>query len=209
MAELAARTDLSVPTIKYYLREGLLHPGQAVGATRSSYDDSHVRRLRLIRALTDVAHLRLDTARAVLAEVDNAANWHDAVGSAHRRLVAPVEQPPSDDSLARVQALLDRNGWTLLPDNPLRENLARALDALSELGQLVDDELLDTYAAAMKSVARVEIRGIAQEDPETAAQHAVIGTLLLEPVLLSIRRIAQQNTARALMDGRAARTARG
>ncbi|MCE5290009.1 MAG: MerR family transcriptional regulator, partial [Nocardiaceae bacterium] len=58
MAELAARSGLSVATIKYYLREGLLHPGEAVGQTRTRYDDSHVRRLRLIRALTDVANLR-------------------------------------------------------------------------------------------------------------------------------------------------------
>ncbi|MDT4938997.1 MAG: hypothetical protein QOG80_2668, partial [Pseudonocardiales bacterium] len=34
------------------------------------------------------------------------------------------------------------------------------------------------------------------EDRETAVEHAVIGTLLLEPVLLTIRRIAQQNVSR-------------
>ena len=55
MAELATRSGLSVPTIKYYLREGLLPAGVATGATRAVYDETHVHRLRLIRALTDVA----------------------------------------------------------------------------------------------------------------------------------------------------------
>ena len=53
MSELSSRSGLPVPTIKYYLREQLLHAGEAVGATRARYDDSHVRRLRLVRALTE------------------------------------------------------------------------------------------------------------------------------------------------------------
>jgi DNA-binding transcriptional MerR regulator len=68
MAELAARSGLSVATIKFYLREGLLPPGEATGATRSRYDESHVRRLRLIRALTEVAGLRLELADLLVRE---------------------------------------------------------------------------------------------------------------------------------------------
>ena len=63
MSELSSRSGLPVPTIKYYLRERLLQPGEAVGATRARYDDSHVRRLRLVRALTEVAGMRLDDVR--------------------------------------------------------------------------------------------------------------------------------------------------
>ena len=71
MSELSSRSGLPVPTIKYYLRERLLHPGEAVGATRARYDDSHVRRLRLVRALIDVAGMRLDDVRRVLTAIDD------------------------------------------------------------------------------------------------------------------------------------------
>ncbi|MDP3890043.1 MerR family transcriptional regulator, partial [Nocardioides sp.] len=71
MSELSRRSGVSVPTIKYYLREGLLPPGEATGATRAVYDATHVRRLRLIRALVDVAGMRLDRVREVLAAVDD------------------------------------------------------------------------------------------------------------------------------------------
>jgi DNA-binding transcriptional MerR regulator len=195
MAELSSRTALTVPTIKFYLREGLLHAGEAVGATRATYDESHVRRLRLIRALTDVAHLRLETVRSVLHGVDTAETWHDAVGSAHTRL-SSVATDPSAGSLGRVDDLLKRNGWELSSASPHRAVLAHALDTMGDLDHTVADDLLDAYADAMHDVADAEIANMS-EDREAAAEHAVIGTLLLEPVLLTIRRIAQENASRA------------
>ena len=52
ISALATAADVPLATVKFYLREGLLHPGAATSATQASYDESHVRRIRLIRALT-------------------------------------------------------------------------------------------------------------------------------------------------------------
>lgn len=200
MAELATRSGLSVPTIKYYLREGLLPSGAATGATRASYDEKHVRRLRLIRALTDVAGLRLETVRQVLEGIDGAGSWHDAVGSAHTRLGSPVTEtaPPSDVSTARVEDLLQRQGWELGEDHPQAAVLARTLDALDELEHPVGDDLLDLYAAALRPVAEYEVTSVHSGDVEASIEAAVIGTLVQEPLLLAIRRIAQENVSRNL-----------
>ena len=43
ISALASTTGLSVATVKFYLREGLLHPGVATSATQASYDDTHHR----------------------------------------------------------------------------------------------------------------------------------------------------------------------
>ena len=200
MAELARQSGLSVPTIKFYLREGLLPAGLATGATRASYDESHVRRLRLIRALTDVAGLRLDTVRQVIEGIDGAGSWHDAVGSAHTRLgnVGDDSTPPSEASLDRVDALLERQGWELGPDHPQAAVLARTLDALEGLDHPVGDELLDLYAAAMRPVAEHEVGAVRTDDLEASIEAAVIGTLVQEPLLLAVRRIAQENASREL-----------
>jgi DNA-binding transcriptional MerR regulator len=208
MAELAARSELSVATIKYYLREDLLHKGEASGATRTRYDDSHVRRLRLIRALTDVAGLRLETVRQVLDDIAAADSWHEAVGSAHVRLAMTDAPPASDASRQRVDELLDRQGWSLSPDSPQRELLARSLDALAGLDRPVSDELLDLYAEAMQPVAAHEVAAVRSPDREASAEAAVVGTLLQEPVLLAVRRIAQENASREL-DGRRSKRAGG
>ena len=42
IAELSSRSGTSIPSIKFYLREGLLPSGEATGATRARYDESHV-----------------------------------------------------------------------------------------------------------------------------------------------------------------------
>lgn len=202
MAELSARSGISIATIKYYLREGLVPPGQATGATRTRYDDSHVRRLRLIRALTDVAGLRLDTVRQVLEGIDTAPSWHEAVGSAHTRLDAPDDaERPSERALARVERMLARQQWELAPGHPQAMRLARALDVLDSLGHPVSDTLLDLYAASMRPVAAHEVVAVlelAEVDVEASVEAAVVGTLLQEPLLLAIRRIAQENLSRRL-----------
>ena len=200
MAELSARSGLSVPTIKYYLREGLLHPGEATGATRTRYDESHVRRLRLVRALTEVAGLRLDTVREVLAGIERAESWHEAVGSAHTRLAEVDAGHASEAARARVDAFLERQGWELGAGSPQREVLARALDALEAVGHPVSDTLLNRYADAMRPVAAHEVASIRTSDREASAEAAVVGTLLQEPVLLAVRRIAQENASRAFED---------
>jgi DNA-binding transcriptional MerR regulator len=194
MAELAARSGYSVATVKYYLREGLLHPGEATGATRARYDETHVRRLRLVRALTEVAGLRLETVREVLDDIDGARSWHEAVGSAHTRLPGQpdAERPPSAGSLARVEALLERQQWDMGAGHPQVRRLARALDVLDDVGHAVSDRLLDLYAAALRPLAAYEVTSVheSEADLERSVEAAVIGTLLQEPILLSLRRLA-------------------
>lgn len=199
MAELASRSGVSVATIKYYLRESLLPAGTAKGATRAHYDETHVRRLKLIRALTDIAGLKLDVVGQVLDGISGAGSWHDAVGSAHTRLgAAEVESTPTDGSLARVDRLLERQGWELGSGHPQALVLARTLDALDGLEHPVGDDLLDLYAAAMRPVAAHEVASVRTEDRESSVEAAVIGTLVQEPLLLAIRRIAQENVSREL-----------
>ena len=45
VGELSEAVDLPIPTIKYYLREGLLPAGEVLWSTRSTYDETHVARL--------------------------------------------------------------------------------------------------------------------------------------------------------------------
>ena len=56
IAELSRDSGVPVPTIKYYVREGLLPPGELTSPNQAQYDASHLRRLRLIRALAVETH---------------------------------------------------------------------------------------------------------------------------------------------------------
>jgi DNA-binding transcriptional MerR regulator len=193
LAELSTRSGLSTATIKYYLRAGLLAPGATEGSTWARYDEGHLHRLRLVGALTDVAGLSLDEVRRVVDAVDASGSKHEARGAAQWPLSAPVVQDPSAASLERVESLLGRHGWELGPHSPHQRTLAAALDTLDELAFPASDEVLDAYAGALERVAEVEVPRVTTEtDPLLAAERLVVGTLLYEPVLLTLRRMAHE-----------------
>lgn len=95
MAALSTTSGVSVPTIKYYLREGPLEPETLTGPNQADCRDDHVHRLRLIRALMDVGGLGVGAVRAVLAAIaDPELSLHDLLGVAHQALGPPPDRQP-------------------------------------------------------------------------------------------------------------------
>lgn len=207
ISELSRRSAVPVATVKYYLREGLLPPGEAVGATRADYDESHVRRLRLVRALVEVGGLRLDQVRGVLAAVDDETlPLHSALGAAHTGLSHVDDAPPVDvDARRRVDRLVRRWAWRVGRDSAHRDALARSLAALADLDVAPSDELLDLYAVGLHIAAEREVGSVPHADRGAATERAVVGTLLLEPALLAIRRLAQEDVSARTLRGRGER----
>ncbi|TWD80544.1 DNA-binding transcriptional MerR regulator [Kribbella amoyensis] len=196
IAELSRRTDVPVPTIKYYLREGLLAPGESVGATRARYGEEHIRRLRLIRALVEAGGLSLARVRGVLAAVDEEEReLHEVLGAAHAALL-PEHLVAEDTTLDRVDRLIKDRGWHVDTGSPDRVLLAGALDALERVGYHLDDALLDVYATAADEVGTADVAHLPSgEDRPRTVESTVIVTALGAPVLLALRRLAQQNAS--------------
>jgi DNA-binding transcriptional MerR regulator len=61
ISELSRRSGIPLPTIKFYIREGLLPAGERTAMTQAIYGEEHLERLSLIRALKDDAGLSLAT----------------------------------------------------------------------------------------------------------------------------------------------------
>jgi DNA-binding transcriptional MerR regulator len=69
IGELAERAGVTVATIKYYIREGLLPPPSVkTGRTMGYYDLAYLDRLRLIRRLREEHYLPVRVIRTILAE---------------------------------------------------------------------------------------------------------------------------------------------
>lgn len=66
--DLAALCEVSERTVRYYVAEGLLPPPAARGRG-ANFDDDHLTRLRLIRAMQQAGN-DLDTIRDYLAELE-------------------------------------------------------------------------------------------------------------------------------------------
>ena len=195
ISELSRRTGVPVATIKYYLREGLLPPGESTGATRAVYDEAHVRRLRLIRALVGSGGLSLATVRQVLGTLDESAyGTHALLGSAHQSLGEHSDLEPTTQARQRVDETLGRLGWQVHPDSPGRDALAAALDALDAVGNEMPEHLLAAYADAAGRIGEADVADL-PDDPAGALERAVVYTVLGEPVLLALRRLAQENAS--------------
>jgi DNA-binding transcriptional MerR regulator len=202
VSELSRATGVPVATIKYYLREGLLPPGRATSATRSTYDERHVDRLRLIRALVDVGRLPIAQVRAVVACVDDPpASWHELLGAVHGPLGVPEDTRPvgdeaSDEAHAgEAAAALRRLGWRVHPGAPALRQLQQALDAAAAVGLPMTPERLAVYASAAAAVAEEDVASVPTDSPERAARHVIVGTVLYEPILLALRRLAQEDAS--------------
>ncbi len=195
MSELSRLSGVSVTTIKYYLREGLLPPGRQLSATQAEYDGNHLRRLRLIRALTGVRGLSVSTAREVLGALA------EHTGDTHRR--------------ARSHPRFDRARRGLREDSAERAEVEALIGGVRAgmstrrrpRGRLWPDSGARCAAWACRSTRVAPCRtpgwptrprststscsGI--DDPLELAERALLLTVLLEPALMALRRMAQEN----------------
>ena len=195
IAELSRQTEVPVATIKYYLREGLLPAGEAVGATRSRYDEAHVRRLRLVRALVEAGGLSLSQVHGVLTAVDEESReMHEVLGSAHSALL-PEKLEATPESLDRVGKLIADQDWQVEAGSRDRTLLANALDSLDRVDYDLDADLLNTYAAAAGQIGAADVAHLPTNDRAQAVESTVIITALGGPLLLALRRLAQQSAS--------------
>jgi DNA-binding transcriptional MerR regulator len=205
IAELSRETGVAVPTIKYYVREGLLRPGELTSPNQAQYDDSHVRRLKLIRALVDVGGLSIAATRDVLAATDDPGTGvHETLGKAQYattpRRNYHVDELTRAAAVREVDDLLERRGWQVKASSPARELLAEAFSALHALGQgdLLTPKL-DAYADAADAIAAADLAMIlARDSLERMVEGVAIGTILGDVVLAALRRLAQENASARL-----------
>ena len=164
ISELSSHTEIPVATIKFYLRENLLHDGVRTAATQAQYDLSHVARLRLIRALIGPGGLSIAAAYQVIQAIEEPpGSVHELLGVAAGAVAGP--------------------------------NLDDALRALDEAGFTLPEGALDLYQDHMRQIAEFEIDNVPTESPAAAVRYVVLGTVLLEPVILALRRAAEEEAS--------------
>ncbi|MFC4858561.1 MerR family transcriptional regulator [Actinophytocola glycyrrhizae] len=203
IGELSRRTGVPVPTIKYYLREGLVPHGMRTSPNQARYDESHVHRVRLVRALTEVGGLSIAEVRDVLTLMHEPGRGPlESIGKVHFALQAtrqPHTGEPSEASVARTDELIERRGWHARPTNPARAAVAGVLDYFTRLGRPDVLGLLDTYADAAERLADAELATFTGQDVDRMAEYVVMVTVLGSALLNGLRGLAQESSATTRM----------
>ncbi|MFF6864471.1 MerR family transcriptional regulator [Streptomyces ardesiacus] len=215
ISELSRRSGVSIPTIKYYLRDGLLPPGRATAANQAAYDEEHVRRLRLIRSLIGVRGLSVSATKDVLAAVDaNQGDLHLLLGlvlgalpversgrpsqsgpeEGSERDAEPVAERDAGGAVDDVAALTAEMGWQTSPNPPAAQVISETLATMRALGVDYDWRSLVPYAELADRTAQLDLGQLQDAgDPLQQAERALLLTVLLEPALLALRRLAQEH----------------
>ncbi|WP_214413051.1 MerR family transcriptional regulator [Sphaerisporangium fuscum] len=206
ISQLSAASGVPIPTIKYYLREGLLPQGEQTAATRAEYGEGHLRRLRLIRALLEVGRLPVAAISQIIEAVeDDALPVHQMLGTAHYALASPVEVQPDDEAhqaaRERVDTLIAELGWHIHPEAPTRDELAQILVRMDQLGMpATDGELRHHAGVILRLVAEREMTKIPFDGPrETAVESLVVGTVLYGKAFDVLRRLAHESESARLL----------
>ena len=231
ISELSRRTGVTVATIKYYIREGLLPAGTPVTVTTASYDAGHVDRLRLIRALVDIGHLPITTVSELLQALDRADPESDAAQertaertprgqasngptvnparratgkvraaalssaftAAHAALGGTTPATPGSARPERALAAMAVLGWAVDPQSPALLQLETALAGLDTVLLPPSEATLRAYGGAALAVAEADVSGTPAGSAAEIVRHTVVATVLYEPVLVALRRLAQQH----------------
>ncbi|MGD8168146.1 MerR family transcriptional regulator [Herbiconiux sp. P16] len=196
ISQLSEQSGTPAATIKFYVRAGLLPAGDRIGGNRTEYGEEHVHRLRLIRAMLEVGKLSISSVAAVLDALDTPgqplAETFEIAQNALSRDVVPDVSEPSEESVARVDAVIARAGWTHCGDNIGRRIVAQAVDAFAKAGHPLADDYLDDYAAAARRVAEADLTAVGRlADSVDRTELMVIGTVLGDTLSLGLRRTAQ------------------
>jgi DNA-binding transcriptional MerR regulator len=197
VSELAERADVPVATVKYYLREGLLPPGDVTGPRRAEYDEAHVRRLRLLRALREVGSAPVAALQVIVDAVeDDSRPMHDVLCQISDELSPPLPvDGPEQAAAPQVNAVIAGVGWT-----GVRKDAAARL-RLAELVQLVSDELLTVdagilayYAQLADELCRTELALIDRtKDRQGTLEDMLVGEAVFGEVLTLLRRLGHEH----------------
>ncbi|MHC4390202.1 MAG: MerR family transcriptional regulator [Planctomycetota bacterium] len=217
MAELSERSGVSVPTIKYYLREGLLPAGRKHNKNLSLYGDDHLARLRLIELLKNALAIPLAEVRGVLDTLDQLSSSPPrrpalAVLDVAERLRRACEQ--STDTKGSP---LDRgdHAWLLARGleragdgaGSFHQTVAGLRDAAAARALDIDLSDLEPWIRATQRLAELEAERIAEvfdRDAPIGERLAMALELLSidEPLVLALFRRARRNALeRVLLRG--------
>ena len=196
--ELSVRSGVSVPTIKYYLREHLLQPGELTSPNQATYDETHVRRLRLIRALVDVGGLTITAVRQVLTAADTPDETVPRILYAAQESISGEPALPRDELWEEadrtVAELVERRGWLVKPESRAWQTVVAVLVSAWQLDHGIWTGTLDAYAEACEHIATADmtyIEGLSGVDAMLEA--VVVGTALGDTLVTALRRLAHQS----------------
>jgi DNA-binding transcriptional MerR regulator len=200
--------------VKYYLREGLVPPGDVVGPRRAEYGESHVRRLRILRLLREIGGVPVTSLRLIMDALDSEdTSLHDVITlTADVISAGPLPEAQNPKNLGVVDTVIDAMGWDgLRPESVDRLRVSALVGVLGRLGPLgADAEVLSYYASMADTVARMEVSMLDQtREREDLLEDMVTGSVVYGQIFTLLRQMGHEHYHQKLTEKAATRASSG
>jgi DNA-binding transcriptional MerR regulator len=195
LRELSEAAGTTPATIKFYLREGLLPPGDTVHATRASYSPKHIKRLQLIHALRRIVGLSIEQVHGILTLADDGVPQLALLAHVQRVVLGLGSDTGNVARTAAADAVVRMRDW---PDaqSDARDALDRHIALMEGLGITLPLELLNQYSRAVDAIAGLDLElTTAGNDTDDVILTAAIGMHMHSQLMLKLLALAQASHA--------------
>lgn len=197
LGELARESGTSTASIKYWIREGVLPPGELRNQTTAVYDRRHVERIALITTLRAEYDAPMDRIRGLTRLIDDPqASLLDVMEACQVLATGMAVAAQRDEAQAAlIGELHDRMGW-LRFDSVASSALTRALADSARVGYPYDLDDLLHYARALEPIASADIGSIQPEGTRDAvARNVLVASAAQHRVLVAMNQLAHTAAA--------------
>lgn len=205
IGELSKLSGVPVPTIKYYIREGLVDPGERTDFNQTRYELSHVERLKLIKLLTGYGRLTLAEVGKLFQRIHGSETKEETLGALGVGGNVDRDQALSEDDAQWANKMLDR---FTVEDKYMQRTRGAGKNMRSILEQFPQEYrgqvegFIDEYAEIAKKIAKLdlELGKTLIKDDTTYERHVIISiaTVMLRSELVEAMVAIEHE--RALMD---------
>ncbi|MDO4258410.1 MAG: hypothetical protein Q4C87_02700 [Actinomycetaceae bacterium] len=101
-------------------------------------------------------------------------------------------------NLAPARTALADAGFDDLPEAPYVDQLLEAMTLANECDVSLTAEHLAAYVRAARECAKADFLNLPLDTPSQAAQTAVLGTAIYDPILVGLRRLAHRELVQQL-----------
>ncbi len=194
LSELAESSGASASTLKHWIRVGVLPAGRLRNKTTAVYDQSHLDRALLIRAMREEHGASLDEVRTLTTLIDTEGTTTVEVMNACQEFIWGIPNDVATDDAyepfrERTYELMRRRGWRGYPGAAER-GMTHALAVASEVGLDYDVERLMEYADAVEPLATKHVAALGPGSADVIARRMLAVVTARARQLLAISNLA-------------------
>lgn len=193
LSELAESSGASASTLKHWIRVGVLPAGKLRNQTTAVYEQQHLDRALLVRAMREDHGASIEEIRRITSLIDGGAPTVEVMNACQAFIWGTPDDVTTDPAYEpyrrRTHELMRRREWRGYPGAAER-GMAHALAMAAEAGMDYDVDTLMAYADAIEPLAARHVAALGPGSADVIARRMLVVVNARAKQLLAISNLA-------------------